>query len=65
MPLRVRTGNWPRAALCSGLLKRHPAEHDCSGLYAVVKALKLVMVLHALAERAGAPLQSAPCAKQA
>ena len=52
MPPRVQTGNCPRAALCFGLLKRHPAEHDCSGLYAVVQALTLVMVLRALAERA-------------
>lgn len=52
MPLRVQTGNCPRAALCLSLLKRHPAEHDCSGLHAVVKAFKLVIVLRALAKRA-------------
>ena len=55
MPLRGQTGNCPRAALCFGLLKRHPAENVCSDLDAVVKALELVMVLRALAERAQAP----------
>ena len=52
MPPRVQTGNCLRTAFCFGLLKRHPAEHDCSGLYTVVKAFKLVMVLRALAKRA-------------